>query len=914
LKRTLWTILNLFLCSILIHGFLTFGNFTFASASQNSPIQFIFDAKSFSQSFQFGNSVGVARAQWLNSSTILLRLPPGLYVSSNSTQFHLVDTTLSLREGSSTALPLISVQGSYALLSTSQINLGDLDRLITLPLKIVVTNNTKQILDSTAIQYAGILDERFYYNGDDLGAQCSYSGCVLKIWAPTAKNVRVLFDHQEPLQSQRGSSGVWILTLPYEYKNSFYQYEIQVYQPITDRIETSLVTDPYSKSLSLNGTRSQLVDLNSPETMPAGWTYLPKPLLRSLNDAIIYELHIRDFSSQDGSVTPELRGSYLAFTEAKSSGVRHLRALADAGLTHLHLMPFNDFGSVNEDKKTWENYSGLSSNLQEPQSVIGGIKDTDPFNWGYDPVHYFAPEGSYAVNGEGASRLREVRSMVQSINGMGLRIVQDVVFNHTFAGGLEPYSVFDKIVPLYYYRLDDQGNAMNTSCCRDTASEHRMMEKLMIDSVVSWAKNFKIDGFRFDLISFHSKSTMIRLKDTLRALDIHRDGVDGSKILIYGEGWSFGSFFDRYPHEAMTLENSAGSEIGLFNDRLRDAIRGGTTNSSEKSDQGFATGLYFDFNQEPANRNTPTDLTAQKDKILHLGDVIKVGLAGNLKDFKFKEHLGSTVRGGDLRFRETAVGCAEQAIETINYVSIHDGYTLWDSIAAKAPFYTQGRNPMTASADDRQRMQQLAMAIPLLGQGLPIFEAGTEVLRSKNGDQDSYNSGDFFNRIDWTGTTNNWGRGLPPAWKNLDDWNFWRPRLVDSQLQITQDQIVKTNTYFKALLRVRQSSDLFKLNTLEKITLHLSFIDNEDQAEPGLIVMRLENSKEKLLIMINASREARLFRNKSLQASWILHPYFDAQVDSRLSEVVLNPTQNSVQIPGRTTVVLTLQSTERSHQ
>jgi len=235
------------------------------------------------------------------------------------------------------------------------------------------------------------------------------------------------------------------------------------------------------------------------------------------------------------------------------------------------------------------------------------------------------------------------------------------------------------------------------------------------------------------LILFHSirDPTLIRLRDALRSLTLAQDGIDGSKLLIYGEGWSFGSLFERAPQESLTLENSAGAEVGMFNDRLRDAVRGGTTNSSEKSDQGFVTGLYFDFNQEPANRNTPTDLNGQKDKILHLGDVIKIGLAGNLKDFRFKEHLGSYVRGGDINFRGSRVGCASQAIETINYVSIHDGYTLWDSIQAKAPFYTHGRNPMTASTDDRQRMYQLAIAFPLLGQGIPVMDAGIELLRSK---------------------------------------------------------------------------------------------------------------------------------------------------------------------------------------
>lgn len=857
---------------------------------------------------------GFARARWSDSSHILLKLPPGLYVSSTSTLFSLVDTTLSLREGNALSLPLISSQGSYALLSTAHIKANDIDRLITLPLKLVITNTSNQILDVTALQYAGLLDELYYYDGDDLGGHCTASTCLVKLWAPTAKKVRVILENGKAFETQRESRGTWSLALPPQYKNTFYQYEVEVFQPFTDRTEILLTTDPYSQSLSLNGAWSQLVDLNSPETRPANWDSLRKPVLSSLKDSVIYELHIRDFSATDETVPPMKRGTYLAFTESQSAGVQHLKSLAQAGLTHLHLLPFNDFGSVNEDKSTWENYQGQSDNLQEPQSVLGGIRATDPFNWGYDPVHYLAPEGSYAFEAHGTSRIREVRTMVQAINNLGLRVVQDVVFNHTYQNGLSPFSIFDKIVPLYYYRVDDEGQVRNSSCCADTASEHRMMEKLMIDSVVSLAKTYKVDGFRFDLVSFHSRETMIRLREALHSLTLNKDGVDGSKLLLYGEGWTFGSYYEKYPKEAMTMENSAGSKIGFFNDRLRDAVRGGTTNTSEKSDQGFATGLYFDFNHEPANRNTPTEPLLQRDKLLHLGDVIKAGLAGNLQDFKFREHFGTVVRAGDLHFRGAPVACAAQAIETINYVSAHDGYTLWDAILAKAPFYTPGRHPATASTEDRQRMAQLALAIPLLGQGIPFVESGTELLRSKNGDQDSYDSGDFFNRIDWTGTRNYWGEGLPPAWKNIEDWSFWTPRLQATPLKANRVHITQTSHYFKALLRLRQSSHLFKLNTLEEITRHLSFIDDELHPEPGLIAMKLHDSRETLLILFNASREARVFKNKALLASWILHPLLDEQVDPVLSQVVLSPTQGSVQLPGRTTVVLKLNSSEIAQQ
>jgi len=851
------------------------------------------------------------RAQWLDANHISFKLSPGTYIS-NSTQFFLVDSALSVKSGTAILLPLLGLKDNVALLDSSMLSRSDVNRLLRQALKVVITTSNRQILETSALQLAGILDELYYYNGPDLGGDCRGAQCSLKLWAPTAQRVRVFIfsradtplDQAQILNLNDGPQGVWSLTLPGEFKNSYYLYEVQVYNPLTDKIETSLVTDPYSKSLSMNGWRSQLVDLQDPTLTPPSWDSLRKPVLNNLKDAVIYELHIRDFSVTDSTVVESLRGTYLAFTQKNSAGMSHLRSLAEAGLTHVHLLPFNDFGSVNEDKTTWENYDGSNSNLQEPQSILSGIRASDPFNWGYDPVHYFAPEGSYSTHPQSATRIFEVRKMVQSLNEAGLRVIQDVVFNHTYENALHPMSIFDKVVPQYYYRLDDEGQVQRSSCCYDTASEHRMMEKLMIDSVLHWARAYKIDGFRFDLMSFHSRATLDRLRQALRGLTLAKDGVDGAKILLYGEGWSFGSYYWSHPTEAMTLESSYGTGYGFFNDRLRDAVRGGTTNSAEIADQGFATGLFFDFNSEPANRNTPLRLEEQKEKLLHLGDVIKGGLAGNLRDYRLKEHLGSTIRLGELRFRNAPVGVAAQALETVNYVAGHDGYGLWDAIQAKSPFYTSGRTPPTAALEDRQRMHQLALAIPLLGQGIPFIEAGTELLRSKNGDQDSYDSGDFFNRIEWNGSTNFWGRALPPAWKNISDWPFWQPRLQESALQVTPEAIAKTRNYFLALLRLRKSSPLFHLNTLDEISRQVSFIDNQTQAEPGLIAMYLKGSAESLLVFFNASREDRIFTHPLLQEPWTLHPLLDPQVDPVLSAVSVDAVGGRIRLPGRSTVVL----------
>ncbi len=855
----------------------------------------------------------VTRAHWVSSSQIVLNLNAGTYISPNSTKFFLVDDSNAVKSSSSFLLPYVSSSGNSVLLNTSGFSQTGIQNLLTKPLKVVMTNNENQVLDVTQIHYAGILDQLFFYGGNDLGGECTVSICFVKLWAPTAQNVRVLLykngqanlEQAQVAQAQREAYGVWSIRLPANYVNTFYQYEVTVYQPQINRVAPILTTDPYSKSLSVNGDKSQMVNLTSNDLMPRGWQNSQKPKLRSVLDSVIYELHIRDFSANDASVPMQYQGTYGAFS-LDSNGTKYLGQLASAGMTHLHLLPFNDFGTVDENKANWNNYRNRGQDLQEPQSIIGGIRNSDPFNWGYDPVHLFAPEGSYAESPNGASRIYEVRQMVQSINRLGLRVVQDVVFNHTYQSGLDRYSVLDRIVPLYYYRLNQEGKAYSTSCCPDTASENRMMEKMMIDAVVYWARTYKVDGFRFDLMSFHSVKTMAKIRQALLSLNLSRDGVDGSKILLYGEGWNYGSFFDKNPREAMTMENSYGTGYGFFNDRLRDAIRGGTTNSNEKSDQGFATGLFFDFNQEPANKNTPPDLNSQRDKLLHLGDVIKVGLAGNLRNFRFQEHFGQVITGYDLKFRKQPVAFAAEAIETINYVSAHDGYSLFDAIQAKAPYQANGRNPMTATSEDRQRMQQMALAIPMLSQGVPFIEAGSELLRTKNGDQDSYNSGDYFNRVDWTGQENYWGQGLPPAWKNLNDWNFWRPRLQSPELQVKPVHIQATKKYFLSLLKVRQSSDLFKLNTLQRITNHLKFIDTASGAgtEAGLIGMLLEGGQETLLIFFNVSRESRIFQHPALQYSWALHPYFNAEVDPVLSQVVMKPDAKGIQIPGRTTVIL----------
>ena len=858
-------------------------------------------------------SATAVRARWVNSQELWIKLAQNIPMSSEMSFSLTAGTNSNLQKTATINLPIVRSENNYVLLSTADLDRKMISDLLRSSLKLVITDRDGHVVDTSAIQYSGILDELYAYKGNDLGVRFSTNEMSVKLWTPTARNVRLfVYETADQVDGMPTETlgmtlqdGVWSALLSDGYKNKYYLYEVTVYYPISDRTESFLVTDPYSFSLSANGSKSQFMDPQDEALKPSGWDNLRKPGLKSFKDIVIYEMHIRDFSANDPTVPFMYRGTYNAFSQGNSKSVQHLKSLADAGLTYIHLLPFNDFGSVNEDKSKWQELSTENNGgLEVPQRELGKIRKKDSFNWGYDPVHYFVPEGSYATNANGATRVLETRQMVKALNGMGLRVVQDVVFNHTYTNSIENYSVFDKIVPLYYYRTDDEGNVKTSSCCFDTASERYMMEKLMIDSIVYWAKTYKIDSFRFDLMSFHSRSTMERVKKAVNALTLAKDGVDGSKIYLYGEGWSFGSYWEQNPREAMTQDNSYGAGIGLFNDRIRDAVRGGTTNSWEKSDQGFATGLYFDFNGDPANRNTPMTPGEQRGKLLHLGDVIKVGLTGNLRDYNFREHLGTVINSGSLLYRGNQVGNAAQAIETVNYVSAHDGYTLWDAIQAKAPFISPSRVPMRASSEERQRMMQMALAIPMLGQGIPFIEGGSEVLRSKNGDQDSYDSGDYFNRVDWSLNKNYWGEALPPSWKNLDDWSFWFPRLQAPDMQVSAALIERNSEYFKALLRLRQSSELFKMNTADEIRRQLHFIDNDNGQEVGLIAMLLENNRESILVFFNSSKDLRTFKHPVLSLGWDLAPEFNSDIDKALRDVRLSANLSEVQLPGMSTVVL----------
>jgi pullulanase len=685
----------------------------------------------------------------------------------------------------------------------------------------------------TALQVPGVLDELFAHR-DPLGASWQGGAPTLSVWAPTAREVRLLlFADSGPATApeivpMRQSRGTWTVSGVPGWRGRFYLYEVDVFVRATGRFEKNRVTDPYSVALSKNSTRSQLVDIGDEALKPPGWDGLAKPVLEAPGDATLYELHVRDFSAADETVPGPLRGTFKAFALRGTQGVRHLQALAGAGLTHVHLLPAFDIASVDDDRTAWQETGDLGAlppDSDRQQAAVMAVAARDGYNWGYDPFHYTVPEGSYGTDPDGPRRTLEFREMVAALNGMGLRVVMDVVYNHTFAAGQDARSVLDRIVPGYYHRLDADGQVLTSTCCPNTATEHAMMGRLMVDSVVTWARAYKVDGFRFDLMGHHLKRNMIEVRAALDALTPSRDGIDGRAILLYGEGWDFGEMAGLGRGRNATQRNMASTGIATFSDRLRDAARGGSA-FGEPTEQGFLTGLLDSPN---ARETRPPG--ARRERMLALGDLLRVGIAGHLAAYRFEDRHGRVVRGDEIDYNGQPAGYAADPREVVAYVEAHDNETLFDAIQMKAA------SGVTAEA--RTRMQMLGMSLVAFSQGLPFFHAGVELLRSKSLDRNSYDSGDHFNRLEWSGRSNNWGVGLPPARDNQKHWDLMRPLLADPALRVSPAHIAAARDHFLRVLRIRRSSPLFRLRSGADVQRHLRFANTGPAQLPGVVAFEL---------------------------------------------------------------------------
>ncbi len=571
--------------------------------------------------------------------------------------------------------------------------------------------------------------EECIYQGMDLGATYNIDYTLFKVWAPGQQEVKVIvydnyFENDGKVYPlSKGENGVWELRLEGDHKNKYYNY---VVKSCNLELETP---DPYTKGASANGKKGMIVDFQS--INPEGWENHKIPEAVRPTESVIYEMHVRDFSTNKTSGILN-KGKYLAFTELETenqeglaTGIEYLKEL---GVTHLHLMPVFDFKSVDETIK--HNY-----------------------NWGYDPHLYNVPEGSYATNPyDGKVRIQEFKKMIMTLHENGIRVVMDVVYNHTFEVGDSP---FDILVPNYYYRTYHDGSYSNGSGCgNEIASERPMVRRFIIDSLKFWAKEYKIDGFRFDLMALHDIDTMKEIEKEL--VKINPD------ILIYGEPWTGGDSL--LPYEKRFHKGvQKGSKVAVFNDDFRNDIKGDNDGTSS----GFVNGG------------------------LHFEHGIKKGIVGSID------------------YDQWIKGFTLEPIETINYVSSHDNLSLFDKIEKSRPDIT---------FEERVKMNRLALSIILTSQGIPFIQGGTEILRTKNGDHNSYKAGDEINGIDWS----------------------------------RKNKFIDIFVYIKELISLRKSQRVMCLEKAQDVRKHLKFIDSPERSVAYLLESPYKEDYKYIFIIHNA--------------------------------------------------------------
>ncbi|MFD4413920.1 pullulanase-type alpha-1,6-glucosidase [Streptomyces sp. NPDC058476] len=747
------------------------------------------------------------------------------------------------------------------------------------------------VLAATGVQIAGVLDDLYDATKAQLGPTFRDGRPTLAVWAPTAQSVALELDGSTVAMKRNDTTGVWSVTGAKSWRNKPYRYVVKVWAPTVHKVVTNKVTDPYSVALTADSERSLVVDLGAKSLAPSGWSHLEKPKAVPLKDAQIQELHIRDFSVQDTTVPAKDQGTYLAFTDKNSDGSKHLKQLARSGTSYVHLLPAFDIATIPEKKsdqaRTDCALASYAADSQKQQECVAKTAAKDAYNWGYDPYHYTVPEGSYATDPDGTARTVQFRKMVKSLNEDGLRVVMDVVYNHTAASGQADTSVLDRIVPGYYQRLLADGSVATSTCCANTATENAMMGKLVVDSIVTWAKEYKVDGFRFDLMGHQPKANILAVRKALDALTPQKDGVDGKKIILYGEGWNFGEVADDARFVQATQKNMAGTGIATFSDRARDAVRGGSPFDSDPGVQGFASGLYTDPNSSTVNGTS----AEQKARLLHYQDLIKIGLTGNLATYRFTDSDGKVVKGSEVDYNGQPAGYADAPGDALAYADAHDNESLYDALTYKLPAAT--------SAGDRARMQVLAMATATLSQGPALSQAGSDLLRSKSLDRNSFDSGDWFNAIHWNCQDGNgFGRGLPMAADNQSKWPYATPLLTS--VRVGCEQIEGASAAYQELLKIRTTESVFGLSTAGQVQSKLSFPLSGKDETPGVITMELGD----LVVVFNATPDKREQTIGALAGTaYALHPAQASGADPIVKSSSYAAKTGTFAVPGRTVAV-----------
>ena len=614
--------------------------------------------------------------------------------------------------------------------------------------KVVIEGYGEKPVVPTSIFDSKYFIDNYTYDGNDLGAVINGDKTTFKVWAPTASKVMLnLFEsgHEgsayKQVEMSKGDKGVWSYTENCGH-GTYYTYTV------TTSVGTQEAVDPYAKAAGLNGNRGMVVDLAI--TDPAGFGSDFSTGIKSYSDAVIWEVHVRDFSNKIAS--SQYKGKYLAFTETglvNSSGIPvGVDYLKELGITHVHLLPVYDYQTVDE---------------ANPDSG---------FNWGYDPKNYNVPEGSYSTDPyNGEVRIKEYKQMVQSLHEAGIGVIMDVVYNHTY----DANSSFNKIVPYYYYRYTATGaNSSASGCGNDTASERYMFGKFMVDSVKYWAEEYDLDGFRFDLMGLHDLQTMQEVESAVHNVN--------PEAVIYGEGWTMGSTItgeaqaNQTNISKITPTNGAIGGIAVFNDAIRDGLKGSVFSYTAK---GYISGA---FGSEILNK-------------------VQFG-----------------IRGG----QGAGIGWTVKDAMVVNYMSAHDNNTLWDKLLLSNP---------DDSEEDRVKMNKLGAGILMISRGMPFFQAGEEMLRTKDGDENSYKSSDEINNIDWEALT-------------------------------YESKEYKTMQYYKQLIAMRKAHNIFTtisgaiqitFNNLTNGAMQVSFTDN--------------TSSKRAIVIINPSQQELTY---NLNGEWNL--------------------------------------------
>lgn len=859
-----------------------------------------------------------ARAIWLDvrhvrwavpAGTVRVRLlgttDAGLHTAVGATASG-AQSNLTLEPASSPALP-DAARFSHVSGTTWRVADPDVAQLPDLwrgQLLIVAEDAVGRVLAATGTQLAGALDAHYgpAATALDLGARPTPQGTSFALWAPTAKNVSLcLYDQSTgPARELRSmdrdaASGAWRLTLPGDLRGKFYTYLVDVFVPGVGLVRNH-VTDPYALSLCADSQRTAIIELNDAATQPADWTAdRPPTTVRAATDLVVYELHVRDFSRDDSSVPLPWRGKYAAFTLADSHGMRHLKQLAAAGVTDLHLLPTYDLASVPERNAINPELPVAAPDSPAVQAAMEPVREKDAFNWGYDPWHYNSPEGSYATNPDDPTvRVREFRSMVLALHRAGLRVGLDVVYNHTMADGQSRQSVLDRIVPGYYHRRDANGKVEPSTCNSNTASENAMMAKLVVDSAVIWARDYHVDSYRFDLMGHLPRALLERVQAQV-------DAVTGRHIHLLGEGWNYAEVQNGARFIQASQLSLTHSGIATFSDRLRDAARGGRAGDSGTAlyAQGWLTGLHYAPNAANAGKNSAAELAAA-------ADLVRVGLAGSVRDFPLQGADGRTRPLQEFAYGDQPAGYVAEPGEVVNYTENHDNQTLFDNNTLRLPADT----PRT----ERARVQVLGNALVLLSQGLAYLHAGQEILRSKSLDRNSFNSGDVFNRIDWTAGTNHFGTGLPPAGDNESSWAQMRPLLAcAAEIAPTPADIRFTRDATLDLLRIRRSSTLFRLRTAADVKERLTLLNTGPAAVHSVLVGHLQGRGypgagfAEMLYALNADFvERSISLPAEARKPWRLHPVQAANADERTRGARFDPAAGTLLVPARTAVVFVL--------